>query len=903
MINDLLYRLRALVRRSSMEADLERELREHLEHQVEKYVRSGMPREEAERLAKVELGGLEQVKEECRDSWGVGLITELQQDLRYGLRQLRRRPGFTAVAVITLALGIGANTAIFTLLYGLLLRSLPVAQPWRLARVSLKASLPREGVRDIGLFWQMAQQLRRQQQSFTDISAWLEDVEVYARDSTGTVRMYPGTPVSGNGFGVLGVKPYLGRMLVPSDDVSGGPPQGWPVVLSYGFWNDRFARDPQVIGKRMDISNVPFTVVGVAPKEFQGVQAGVHPQMYFPMHFVEVLFGGFKLDAPESLMWCETIGRLKPGVTLARANAEIATYKDALLDGCIPQKYRDAPFVHILRDSHLQVTSGRSGIPFDNRSILGPLWLLQGLVGVVLVLCCVNVGGLMLARTHERRHEFAVRNAVGAGRWRLVRQYLTESFLIAAAGALLGAFLAWKGSQALLAYFIDPNSEWGLTVPADQTVFLATAILAVLATLLFGTVPAWLASRSNLAMLLKSRTSAGRRQIAGRAFVPIQVALSLVLVAVAGLLSESLIRMRSEHLGFDIDHITFTCSHFADLPQKGDARLDLYQKMIDRLNGFPGIISAAITFHTPFDNRQLISSFEALSEGPSPPQDKNMAWNDVGPGYFRTTRLPILAGREFEPRDRDRSHCILNQSAAAYLFPHQPAIGQYVRSTDKRQFPEGFTCQVIGLAEDAKYGMLRERPPRTIYFPVNKDSLRIGLMVFLMRSAHEAEAVAAYRKTLAEFAPTTALTRFVTLRQQRDETIGSQRLVTLLSNFFAVLALLLSAIGLYGLLASSVAQRTSEIGVRLALGAQRGGVVRMILYEALRLVVAGIVLGAVALLFVVRFVRDLLYGISAFNPATLACTVALLGAVAFLAALVPACRAAALDPMEALRLE
>ncbi len=701
------------------------------------------------------------------------MIESWYKDFVLGLRGLRKRPVFAATAILTLALGIGANTAIFTLLYGLLLRSLPVSQPLRLVRVSLSGDIPGRGGQDFGLTWRMMKQLQLQQRSFTDISGWDNDA-VYMRDSEGTLRMYPAGLVTGNGFQVLGVKPLLGRLLMPSDDVPGGPPQGWPVVLSYGFWNEHFARDPLVVGKRLEISNIPFVVAGVAPMDFQGVQAGERPQVYLPMYSAEALSSRVKLDAPDSMYGCQPIARLKPGVSLEQANAEIAVSKDMLIERFIPQKLRESQDFLAIHDMHLQATSGRSGVPFDDRSILGPLWLLQGLVAVVLLLCCVNVGGLMISRIHERRHEFAVRSAIGAGRWRLMRQYLTESFVIAAAGAALGALLAWNGSQVLLRFFLDPGAQWGYTVPLDRTVFLVTAVLALATTVLFGSVPAWLAGRSDLGLLLKSRTLAGRKQIAGRAFVPAQVALSLVLVAVAGLLSESLIRMRSERLGFDVDHITLTCPQFQDLPQKGDAILDLYQRMVDRLNESPGILSAAITYYTPLTNHQATSDFQAMSGGPTPPEDKKMAWNDVGPGYFRTMKIGIVAGREFERQERHRDRCVLNQSAADYLFPHQQALGQYVRSVNKQQFSDGISCLVVGIAEDAKYASLRERPPRTIYFPMNSSIIdRGGNMVFLMRSQHEAEAIAAYRKALAENAPTTALLRFATLRQQMDDSVGA----------------------------------------------------------------------------------------------------------------------------------
>jgi predicted permease len=514
----------------------------------------------------------------------------------------------------------------------------------------------------------------------------------------------------------------------------------------------------------------------------------------------------------------------------------------------------------------------------------------------------VNVSGLMTSSIYARQHEFAVRMAMGAGRWRLVRQYLTESFVIATAGAALGAVAAWYGNRLLLTFFIDPNYQEGLQITPDRTVFWITSLFAVLATLLFGAAPAWRAGRSDPGALLKSRTAlGGRKRIAGRAFVPIQVALSVTLVASAGLLSRSLIRIRSEQVGFDISHITITCSQFYNLPQKGDALLDLYQRMVDRLEQLPGIQSVAATWYTPMTNSMATATFQITTGGEGPSEDSRLAWNDVGPGYFRTMQIGILAGREFERNERDRNVCILNKSAASHLFPQQEAIGQYVRSNDLQRFPKGAACRVIGVAQDAKYASAREQAPRTIYFPLNRESG--GALVFLMRSDSEAAVIAAYRKALAEIAPTTPLLRFATLQQQMDDSLGAQRLITLMSQLFGGLALFLSALGLYGLLSSSVAQRTGEIGVRIALGAQRGAILRMIAYEALRYLAAGILLGGLALLFTVRLIQGLLYGVSPFDPTILFATVGLLGGVILVAAFIPALRAATVDPMRALRME
>jgi len=822
-------------------------------------------------------------------------------DLRFGLRMLRKNPVLTLVAVLTLALGIGANTAIFTLLYGLVLRSLPAANPGQLVKVGIASRAELEEQGDY-MMYPMLRVFEKEQMSFRELSGWSADM-VQMKDREGAIRSYVAGLVSGNAFGLLGLRPYRGRLIAPYDDVKGGPSGGWPVVLSYGFWKDFYGSAEDIVGKQITISDVPLTVVGVTPPDFRGVWPGEEMKMYMPLQFVAVLEKKDVFEATDNPYGVAVIGRLKPGVSLRHANAEVAQLQQALFAQFIPDRFRHDPF---FEKAYLQVSSARNGLPsYVTHTYEKPLYLMQGLVAVVLLVCCVNIGGLMVSRVVARQQEFAVRTALGASPQRLVRQSLTESFVIAIAGSALGALGAWYGSGFLLRFFRDPMMMESVSVRPDRMVFFVTALFAVATTLLFGMLPAWRAARSDPGTLLKSRTAGGgRRQIAGRMLVPVQVAVSLVLVVLASLLSESVIKLRNEQTGFDLDHVTIQTSPLHVLGLKGEARLNLYQRMVDRLIEMPGMDAAAATSQTPMTGMKLTADFQAVSEGANPPEDAQMAYNDVGPGYFRTMKTRIVAGREFDKNERQLNVCILNQSAAEFFFPHEQALGRYVRNRPNNDFHQTVACQVVGLAEDAKFYDLRQGPPRTIYLPLSKERIdELGNLVFLMNTRTKAQAIAAFRITISEIAPTIPLVIFVTLREQMDAALGSQELITLLANFFGLLVFLLSALGLYGLLSASVTQRRSEIGLRMAMGATPGSVLWMILKDALRLLMWGMLLGGAGLFFATRFVRAMLHGVSAYDPLTLVSVAGALVIVAILAALMPALRAATLDPFETLKAE
>jgi predicted permease len=897
-MSDWLDKLRQRLRPHRTDADIGSELQAHLDALIEDGVAAGLPLAEAGRRARLRLGVPQAVVERVREVEFSTILESWYRDLALGLRSLRRNPVFAITAILTLAVGIGANTVIFTLLYGLLLRSLPVKDAGQLARVGIASTAFTSNTISV-LPYRMLLQVRSRQKSFTDISAWsFRRVTMESRD--GVPRMIDADLVSGNAFDLLGMTAHLGRLLTAGDDVRGGPSHGWSVVLGYRFWRDNFGGDPSIIGRQIKLSNAIVTVVGIAPPQFRGVRPGSEISLYLPFQFIPVLDGKDSVNTSGSVTWCNTVGRLKPGVSTAEAQAELAVYEKDLLREFTTREFQQQPFG---RSAFLKVESARTGLPtFFGQVYSSPLYLMQGLVGLVLLLCCVNVGGLMMSKVHSRRQEFAIRTAIGAARWRLVRQYLTESFVIALAGAALGAAAAFYGTGYLLPFFRHPNEGTGMSIEPDRAVFLVTGFFAILTTLLFGTLPAWRAGGAGPGGLLKSRTAAAaRRRIMGRAFIPVQVALSFALVSIAALLSQSLVRLQTEQTGFDLDHVTIQTPPFHLLNLKDEVRLDLYHRMRNRLQELPGVHSASFTWLTPMTSFQATSSFQAVDDGRNPPEDSHMAYNEVGPGYFHTMKTTILMGREFEENDRDRSVCILNQAAAAYLFPRREAIGQYVRSTDTRRSPQAGACRVIGLAQDAKYANLHEPPPRTIYFPVQPETMRRGGNVFLIDAPTKAQAIAAYTKAKSELAPATPLVLFVTLREQMEAALGSRRALSLMSTFFAGLALFLSGLGLYGLLSSSVAQRTSEIGVRMALGAERGRVLRMVLSEGLGLLAAGLVLGAIVLMVAARFLQGMLYGVSAFDPLRLAAIAAVLALVAIAASLVPAFRAASVDPIQALR--
>jgi len=909
-------RLRSLFTRGRVEQELSDELRFHLEKLTEEYVAKGMTPKEARCAALRELGGVEQIKEECRDMRRVNYIENFIQDVRYGLRQLRRSPGFAAVATLLLALGIGANTAIFSLIDNLLLRQLPIEHPEQLVILSDPAS------RGVGIGTSSGERrlysypefvhLRDHNQVFSGMFASESNesrLNVSVNGATDANEQIRSRLVTGGYFPVLGVHTLLGRVFTVDEDKA---PGASPVaVISYNYWKRRFALDPSVIGKTLRVQSTIFTIIGVTPQGFFGETVGSAPDVWFPMTMQsQVMPGREWLVQPKSVMekvmWLHVFGRLKPGVTEQQAQAGVNVTFQQMLSSEAGSKMTEAQR-HDYLDQKIKISGGSKGASDLRSSYQESLLVLMTLVGLVLFIACANVANLLLGRATARQKEIGVRLALGAGRTRLVRQLLTESLLLALIGGALGVLLAQWGDDMLLRLVAGGQNAIPLDLHPDARILGFTLAVSLLTGILFGLAPALLATRIDLAPMLKGAargTTAGRLRLGlGKTLVVAQVAMSLLMLIGASLFVRTLRRLMSVDLGYNPDKLLQVRVDAIPSGYKGIALVQLHHRILERLQAVPGVRAVTLSgngliSHTDSDDPISIQGFT-----PKSGQDMDARFDQVGPDYFKTVGIPILMGRDVSPNDSASAPRVglINQTMARYYFANENPIGKQI--TD--EYPDNrASFEVVGVVADAKYHNLREKTPRRFYVPAFNPIIPVERVYFDVRTfANPASMSGTIRHEILSVDKTLTLTDINTIDELVDDSLIRDRLIATLSSVFGALALLLAFIGLYGVMSYAVARRTHEIGVRMALGAQHGNVIWLVLHEALAMVAIGIAIGLPAALGATRLVSSRLFGLSPNDPLTVAASALVLAAVAVLASFIPARRATKVDPMVALRYE
>lgn len=833
-------------------------------------------------------------------------MNALLQDIRYGLRMLAKSPVFALVAILTLALGIGANAAIFQLIDAVRLRTLPVKDPNTLAIVHLDMHHWGSGNFN-GPYSQFTyplwQQIQQRQQAFSSLAVWGANTFNLAKG--GEVDIVPGVWVSGEFFRTLGVQPFLGRLISDADDQKGC---AGGVDLSYAFWQRRYGGVASVIGKTISLEGHSFPILGVTPPGFYGVSVGNQLAVALPVCAEPVIEGEYSAitgDSPRASWWLAMFGRLKPGWTLDRATAQLSTIMPAALHETIPPRYDASGVKHYLAYTleARPAANGFSNLREDNSS---SLWLLFGLSGLVLLIACANLANLMLARASTRKREIAVRLALGASRSRLIRQVLSESALLAIAGAVCGGFLAAVLSHALVAFISAPNNPTFLDMPTDWRVLGFAAGLATLTTILFGLLPALRAGNMPPGSVLKT---CGRGMTAGRerfrmqrTLVAAQVALSLVLLAGALLFVRSLDNLMTRDLGFQQNGILVASADFTQLNLPAARRTDFIRDLLERIRAVPGVASAAASNRSPMNGN---SSNDDII-GADGKDTRDSSWIDyVSPQYFQTMETSILQGRDFDTNDSLSAPkvAIVNQSfVKRFLGGAKSPIGMQFRVWAPPGKPEPF-YSVIGVTRDTVYNDMHDAFVSVMYFPRAQDDKPGTNVSFLIRSGvGMAGTLNAVKDAITSVNPEINI-YFSVLRTQIRQTLVQDELMATLCGFFGVLAVLLAAIGLYGVISYTVAQRTNEIGIRMALGSQRSGVIRIILGEVSILIGVGIAVGTGLTLAGGKAAGSLLYGLKAYDPLTLVLAVLILAGIGLAASFVPAHRASRLDPMGALRYE
>jgi putative ABC transport system permease protein len=872
-------------RRRLTEKHLDAELRFHLDRRIADLVAGGMAPEEARRRAQLEFGGLEQVKEECRDVGAAHFLETLGQDLRYGLRMLRKSPGFTAIAVLILALGIGANTAVFSIINGLMLRTLPVRDPGRL--VELLHQYPGEPAFN-GFSWDAYRIMRDGNHVFSNLIVGSLNFFTVRADKLQPQTVFGGG-VGGTFFQALGLRAAAGRLIGPEDVHMG---YHAPVaVVSWSLWKSRFDLDPGIIGRKIVVDDTPVTIIGVTQRGFYGLSEEAKQDIWLPIPLGPSPGWGFGL-----------LGRLKPGVSIEQARAEMAVLFQTVVNA------PDAgPFVRRMK---LRIEPAGHGVSTPLRAMLStPLVVLMAMVGLLLLLACANLAGLLLARAASRQQEMAVRVCLGAGRARLIRQTLTESLMLSMTGSALGIFLAYFGVRGLIRIFASGRQIIGLPVHfkalsnPDWHVLLFTGAIAITTALLFGAAPAIRACRPISAQPLQEAARTGEsksQRLFGKSLVVSQVALSVVLLTSAALFVGYLSHLRRLNPGFRRDHLLLVTLDTAHSGYEAAQYVRLSEQLVAELETIPGVKSATLSAMSPMQGPGA-SAF-AFEQG-YPDHRHNVSINIVAPDYFETYGTPLLAGRSFSAEDQGKPLvAIMNQAAARDCFGNENPIGKHLTLSHITLTKGEITYEVIGVVADAKYNDIQQPAPPTIYRDLVQEGL-IGSQLAVRTSIAPDAFAGVVRKTESAVLKTVPIGGIMTMNEQIDASIVPERLVATLSAWFGALGALLAAIGLYGLLAYAVTRRTHEIGVRMALGATRSDVMRMVLRDALWMVCAGLALGAPLAFWAKSVAASLIRDLPAKSPASIVFGGAVMIALGLVAAYVPARRATKVDPMVALRYE
>lgn len=914
--------MNSLLHRSRREHEIEDELRFHVESRAADLEQDGLPHAEAMRQARVEFGGVEAHRAEIRTSLGLRWMDELTGDLRYAWRMLWRSKGFTAVAIGSLALGIGANTIIFSLAKGVLLDQLAVPHPKQLRLIAIQAGGDKSRAHSFWGSWfdvdgktqgalmtypiyRLMVQQNREHPVVQDIFAFKDLGEFNRLTATidGHAYVVTGQMVSGNYYDQLQVRPQIGRAIEPTDD--GTPDTGNVVMISDGMWARVFGRSPNVVGKTILLNLVPMTIVGVNPPGFTGASTvQIEPDVFFPLS-MQPLLAPMTMDDKThpsvldntELWWVQMMARAKPDVSAATAQAAMTTWLDQDARATMKaEKDTVNPSVALL--------DGSQGIGQTNHDFSMQLYVLSTLTGLVLLLACANLANLLLARSASRQREMAVRLALGASRGRVLRQVLTESLLLSSLGGAAGLALGYAGRNVIPHMYTAPWQAGPLRADFDLTICAFTVAVSILTGVLFGVIPAWQATRASVNTGLKdaaASTTRRRKGLTGRGLVIIQVALSMLLVVGAGLFAATLRNLHKESLGFDPQNILLFSVRAPAARYPAPKDVQLYERIEERLARVPGVNGVTLSRGPVLGGGSTNLPFMPTDQ-PKRNGNDGVVWvQDVGRSFFNVYRIPLLYGRNFSSADTSTSQpmVIVNQALVQRFWPHENPIGKTVQMD--RNDPRSFA--VAGIVADAKYARLGGKAPPTAYRLYDQMEQEREMTFEVKTPLPLNNVLPRIRAAVAEVDRDLPLRDVRTQTEQIEATVSQQRTFAVLTGAFGVLALVLACIGIYGLMAYEVARRTNEIGIRMALGAQGGQMLSLVLGEASWLAVAGIGTGLGAALLLTKYVKSMLYGLTPTDPWILIGAATLLLAVALLAGFGPAKRASRVEPMEALRHE